>query len=353
MYENVTENEIKEKMLNAVPSDICKLEGSFIYDAISPVSMELANAYMMFDVFYENVFAQTASGEYLDRRSNEFGVYRKDGTKARGKAYFTGSDGVYDANILIQTQNGLRFKTTEPLKLEGGAGTAAIEAVEIGKKYNVLPNQIIEFPMQVNGISTAVNITPVTGGGDMESDEELSKRLLTKVRYPSTSGNVNHYKLWVLETPGVGDVKVIPSVQEVGTIKLILIDNDKKAVTPEIVEDVKNHIEEERPIGVKVIIESAVPKEIQINVGVNLYGNYSLDDIKAVYKKSIEDFINEITFKEDEIIYKKVGSLLISIPGVKNYENLTINSLGNDIILMENEVAVLKSIELYSLPKEG
>ncbi|MBZ9637523.1 baseplate J/gp47 family protein [Clostridium sp. FP1] len=353
MYENVTENEIKKRMLNEVPSDICKLEGSFIYDAISPVSMELANAYMMFDIFYQNVFAQTSSGEYLDKRANEFGVYRKEGAKARGKTYFTGADGVYDTNILIQTQNGLRFKTTEPLKVEFGRGTAQVEAAEIGKKYNVLSNQIIEFPMQINGISTVINITAVTGGGDIENDEELLKRLLTKVRHPCTSGNANHYKLWALETPGVGDVKVIPSVKEVGTIQLILIDNDKKAVAPQIVEEVKNHIEDERPIGVKVIVGSAVPKEIEIKVGVSLYGDHSLDDIKEVYKKSIEDFIHEITFKEDEIIYKKIGSLLISILGVKNYENLTINSLDRDIILMENEVAVLKGIELYCLPKEG
>ena len=49
MYENQTEDVIKQRMLDVVPSDLDKREGSFIYDGISPAAIELALAYIELD----------------------------------------------------------------------------------------------------------------------------------------------------------------------------------------------------------------------------------------------------------------------------------------------------------------
>lgn len=47
MYEAQTEAAIKQRMLDAVPSDLNKREGSFIYDALGPAAIELALAYIV------------------------------------------------------------------------------------------------------------------------------------------------------------------------------------------------------------------------------------------------------------------------------------------------------------------
>jgi uncharacterized phage protein gp47/JayE len=351
MYENQTESNIKQRMLDNVPSDVCKLEGSFIYDAVSPVSTELAAAYMALEIFLQNIFAQTSSGEYLEKKAAEFGVCRKKGTAAKCKVIFTGIDGAYPANIIVQTKTGCQYKTTAELTISSGVGAVDVKAVEIGSKYNVPEQTIIELPMQITGITSIKNLEPAEGGTDVEKDEDLLKRLTTKVQCPSTSGNINHYKLWALETDGIGDVKAFTLPEEPGTIKLIVIDNNKMPVSPEIIVKVKKHIENERPIGANVVVESAVEKLIKVSVKVDLLPGYNEDEIKKLYEHKLDEFRKEVAFKENTISYPKIGSLLFSIPGVKNYDNLTVNGIVENITLQENEVPKIQVDTLLAYKK--
>ena len=41
MYENVTYEEILKRMLDRVPSDVDKREGSIVYDALAPAAVEI------------------------------------------------------------------------------------------------------------------------------------------------------------------------------------------------------------------------------------------------------------------------------------------------------------------------
>ncbi|MCL6560735.1 MAG: baseplate J protein, partial [Firmicutes bacterium] len=76
MYEDQTVAAIKQRMIDAVPSDLDKREGSFIYDGLSPAAIELALAYIEMDRVIKLGFAQTTYGQYLDYRAAEHGVTR-------------------------------------------------------------------------------------------------------------------------------------------------------------------------------------------------------------------------------------------------------------------------------------
>ena len=56
------------------------VEGSFLFDAIAPCVAELYEVYLYIDELEKRVYADTAYGEYVDKRCAEHGIYRKTAT---------------------------------------------------------------------------------------------------------------------------------------------------------------------------------------------------------------------------------------------------------------------------------
>ena len=92
MYENVTYEDILQRMLDRVPENMDKREGSIIYDALAPAAVELQLMYIEFDVILKETFGDTASREYLIRRAAERGITPQPATYAFLKAKTVPSD---------------------------------------------------------------------------------------------------------------------------------------------------------------------------------------------------------------------------------------------------------------------
>ena len=110
MYKDQTYEVIKERILDGNISNIDKKEGSFTNNMISPIAVEFARTYMEFEHILNILFVTDSYGEYLDKKANEFGIYRKMGTKANGIVRVYGSeDTVIPRNATITTNTGLVF----------------------------------------------------------------------------------------------------------------------------------------------------------------------------------------------------------------------------------------------------
>lgn len=347
MYENQTFEAIMQRLLSKVPSDVDKSEGSFIYDALAPVALELAQAYAELDRILQIVFAQTSYGEWLEKRAAEFGIYRKAGTKATGQVKFTGNDGtIIPAGTLVQTESGLQFQTKAEVTIQGGVAIADIEAVEIGSQYNVPANTITELPVSIVGVVSVTNEQATTGGTDEEDDASLLNRLLVKVQTPATSGNANHYKLWALEVAGVGDVKVFPLWNGPGTVKVLIIDSNKQPASADIVNAVATHIEENRPIGAQVTVVSAQPLTINVSATIVRDTNYTLEQVTTNVRNKITEYLKSIAFKQNFVSYAMIGSLMLDNTGVLDYSNLSVNGGTTNIAIGDEQVAVLGQVVL-------
>ena len=111
---------ILQRMLDRVPIQIDKREGSIIYNALAPAAAELAQMYILLKNNIDLVFADTAVDEYLDRLANQVGITRNEATYAIKKGLF------YDAdNNLMDINIGERF-TIEDLVYK------AVEIIETG-----------------------------------------------------------------------------------------------------------------------------------------------------------------------------------------------------------------------------
>ena len=80
-------------------SDVDKRVGSIIYDALAPLCLELAEAYVKMDIMNDQDYLLTATGENLDRRVYDYGIIREEAVKTQKigvfKAYQLNPDGSY------------------------------------------------------------------------------------------------------------------------------------------------------------------------------------------------------------------------------------------------------------------
>lgn len=348
MYEDQTFETIMTRLLNSVPSEIDKSEGSFIYDALAPAAIELTQAYIQMDRVLQLGFVQTTYGQYLDYRAAENGLTRKEATKATGIITITGANGTTaPVGTLFSTGGGVPFQTTAEVSIgEAGQIDVAVEAVFAGTSGNVAAATITQIPVSIPGVTGVTNSNPTSGGTDEESDSAFLERLLEKVRLPSTSGNTAHYKQWAKEVAGVGDVKVFPIWNGPGTVKVVVIDVNKQPAIGDIVTDVTEYIEEVRPIGATVTVISATGVNIDVSATVTLTASAVLADVQTAFEAALLTYLKEIAFKQDYVSYAQIGSLLLDTLGIMDYDTLTINTGTGNISIGDTQVAVKGTVTL-------
>lgn len=345
MYENKTFDYLINEMLDNVEADIDKSEGSLMYDALAPVAMELEETYIEMDEILKRGFAQTSYEEYLDMKCAEFGVTRKQGTKANGQVTFSGADNtVIPINTLIQTESGLQYLTTSQTTILNGTAVVNIESNDIGVIYNVPANTIIEIPISITGIASLTNSAAITGGTEVETDADLLTRLLLKVQTPATSGNANDYKLWAMSVDGIGDVKIFPLWNGAGTVKVCVIDSNKQPANSTLVTAVQTYTEANRPIGANVTYEAAAPLALNISVNITRDTNYTSEQVVTDINKNITAYLYQIAFKQNYVSYGRIGSAILDSTGVIDYTDLTINSGTSNISVEDEKVAILGSV---------
>ena len=93
MFENQTYENIRQRILDNISIDIDKREGSFTSNMVSALAEELAKAYINMSDILSLGFIEDTFDTYLDKRVSEFGVYRKEGTKAIGEIKVEGKEG--------------------------------------------------------------------------------------------------------------------------------------------------------------------------------------------------------------------------------------------------------------------
>lgn len=338
---NTYEN-IKERILNRINTVLSKIEGSFINNTVSPISEELAKAYMNMEDILKLGFIEDTFYDFLDKRVGEFGVYRKQGTTAKGKLTATGREGTYIPNGTILYSNGLEYTVLNDIVLPTDE-KVEIEAIEVGYKYNLKENSTFTWLDDIEGLERLVLASDITSGTDIEKDEELLARFKKTVSNPSTSGNIYHYEQWALECEGVGKAKVYPLWNGNGTVKVMIIGSNNKPVNEDLVNTCKEHIESEMPIGCELTVTTPTILEVNINANVDILEGYTIEEVKAEFNVELDKYIKTI---DNELIYSKIYGILAKIEGVNDLIELKLNDDVSNISISEDKIINISSVEI-------
>ena len=343
MYSQQTYEVIKQRTLDNISLDIDKREGSILNTLASANAMSLAKAYLDMSDIMSIGFIEDGFDNFLDKRVGEFGVYRKLGTKATGQIKVTGKEGTVISNGTYFLCNDLRFIMLNDVVIGEEDNICYVEAEEVGYKYNLSSGNTFTLIDKIEGVESLINEEAFKNGVDIESDEDLRKRFIKVVNNPSTSGNKNHYEEWALETNGVGRAIVYPLWDGNGTVKVMVIGNDNKPVSEDILENARLHIEENMPIGCQLTVITPTNLNIVINSSIELKESYDLEEIKVEFEAKLNDYLKTVT---NELTYSKVYGLLANILGVEDISSLTVNDNNINISIAEDKIINVSSVEL-------
>lgn len=350
MFEDVTYEDILQRMLDRVPDTMDKREGSIIYDAIAPVAVELQNAYMEFDFLLNECFADTASLEYLIRKAAERGLSHKEATSAVLKAVVTPTD--------VEIELGSRFSlnTLNYVVIEKMPdGEYKVECETPGVEANAYFGSLIPIDY-IAGLETIEITELLTPGKDEEDVEELRERYFQTLNSQAFGGNITDYKEKMLDVPIVGGVKVTPVWNGGGTVKLTVIDNNYGVPSDENIQTVQNIIDPYghqgegyglAPIGHVVTVEGAEGVKIDITTNLTYVEGWSWDDCKDQLGEIVDEFFTDLTKDWDAdnetsliIRISQLESTILKCVGVLDIEGTLLNNAASNVYLNKFQIPV-------------
>lgn len=335
-----------------------RIEGSFASDNIQAVAKEILKYYDYVDFLQDQHYAETAIGDYLDKKAKEVGVFRKKATKANGLVTFEGKKDTYIPKGFKVYSDSFTYITTEEGYIgEEGEIDLNVEAEKEGSAYNLVSNSIYKFDGGVYGLVKVYNKEPIRNGTDLENDDLLRERTLLRMRYPGTSGNQYHYMHRAMEVEGVGRVKVFPVWDGPGTVKVSILDSNQRVANENLIQSVKKHIDNDgdrkgeslAPIGALLTVTTANIKALNVTGRVILQPGSKLEkeEIAKTLKDDLQSYIDKnISYKTSRLTTAKVIDILYGIEGVLDIDGLTVNGSNDSVIFLDEEIPFVESVVL-------
>ena len=295
MYENITYEEILGRILDRVPEDIDKREGSIIYDAVAPLAVEILLFYNQLYCMLNETYADTASENYLLRRCEERGIFRKPAVKSKITAEFLPDD----INVINKrfSCDGTTFRALEEIR----NGIYILECETAGPAGNIFAGNLIPLE-NIAGLSSSSILELFSRGEPAEDIENLRHRFLESLKAQSFSGNISDYKEKANSVSGVGGVKVYPAFFGGGTVKLVIIDSVYKKPSQTLVQLVKNVFDPEdgngvglAPIGHSVSVFGVENVEVSVSFNCIPSENYTYQFLLPFFEKVIDDYFCELS----------------------------------------------------------
>lgn len=340
--------------LAKVPAGIDTREGSIIYDSLAPTCYQLADFIMQLKNILLETFVGTASGEYLDYRAEETGLQRIQATKAIARARLIRDDGS-PFSVAI----GSRFSSMgdDPvlytvIASEKEAGIYQLQAETAGDSGNKYIGVLLPLD-NFNGLAEAVLTDIIIPARDIETDDELRKRMVDAKEIVTFGGNITDYYHLASEIQGVGAVQVYPVWDGGGTVRLVILNDTYTAASETLVERVQQLIDPSSdhqgigyaPIGHKVTVAAPTPQRIDVEFELTLNLGISYTQVAGNINQVIEDYFDKVRRAWDVrtdsgyecwIFRSQITAAILSVLGVANVQSLKLNGMEADMQLKLN-----------------
>ncbi|HBG5350317.1 TPA: baseplate J/gp47 family protein [Clostridioides difficile] len=355
------EDSVHERMLSNF-QDVSTLEGDFIYDATRPTAEQIAELKQLgLQNNLKIAFPQTSYGTYLEWLGECKGVFKNQPTKATGVITFTGVQGTIITKGTIVTtvatdeKQSIEFELLET-KTIGENETVDIKAESriVGTIGNVSKGSISVLLGSISGVKSITNKEDFRGGTDIEDEEHFRERVLVAEQEDKLSGASSDYIRWAKEVDGVGYAYVVPEWNGAGTVKVLILDKNRKAATQELIDKVQEYIyplnisegenrDGKAPIGALVTV--VTPDTLLINVKASfIFSNgFSEETVLNNLKTKIDKYLDKIDLGGTvsyNAIQAIVGSMMLTDEGIEDFSNLTINDVKENIKLQDQVVGI-------------
>lgn len=345
MYESKTFETLLKEKLATVSEKFDKREGSIIYDALAPNSLESAMIYVALDTILNETFADSASREYLIKRCAERGITPQSATKAIGY-------GVFNQAVEI----GARFScdpynwvVTEQVDSTKYYLTCETE----GESPNAYTGNLTPIDY-IQGLTSAELTHIVIYGEDEEDTEVLRSRYLSSFDNKSYGFNRNQYIETVESMQGVGGCKPYRAWDGPGTVKIVITDTNYEPPTQELIAYVQTLIDPTKnsgdgeglaPIDHEVTVFGVTSTQIDISTELTFATGWSFESALPYIKNAIDSYFKELNTNwslQDNILVRiaQIETNILALDSVVDIANTKLNSVANNFLLNSDEVVV-------------
>lgn len=345
MYEDKTYEAILQEKLARVASSLDKREGSIIFDALAPNSLESAMIYVALDTVLNETFADTASRDYLIKRCAERGISPLPATAAVGVGEF--SMGIpIGTRFSCDKYNWVVTEQIESLKYYLTCETAGADPN--GYTGQLIPIEYIE------GLATAELTAIVINGEDEEATETLRLRYLNSFENQSYGFNRGQYIEVTEALPGVGGCKPYRAWDGPGTVKLVITGSDFQPPSSTLINTVQTAIDPTQnsgdgvglaPIDHEVTVVGAGGTAINVSTTLTFTAGWDLNECLPYIEAALDAYYKELNStwsKEANLIVRisQIESRLLALTGVTDIAGTTINGESTNLTLDKDAVAV-------------
>ena len=314
-----------------------------------------------------------ATGEWLTLTASQ--VYETDRVEATAGTFtatLTNTSNVpytfnlNDVRLLCEANGGKTYlnTNTSPVNLAAWSGSGAYPtctlefvAEEVGTASNADVGQINQLASPLPGV-TATNSSPCAGT-DEETDTALVLRCRESVARLSPNGPADAYNYFAKSTVrgdgtncGVTRTKVSQPVTTPGSLIVYLASTAGPVASTDVALVQTNLLENCVPTGITCTAASAVVRNVSVSANVYLSPSSTATaaEIADQVQEALEAYFESLPIGGISLLAGAGGYVLldmliatIAAANTSQIVQVTISSLGQDVLLAANEVAVLVS----------
>lgn len=397
MYEKMTDDFLRERMLARVSDRLDKRPSALIYDTHEAVANELAILYVELEYLLKNSYGDTAAREFLILLCRDRGISPDAATKAVLRGKFM-PEGIVRA--------GQRFNIGEinyvftGRRVEDEEGGWEVQCEKAGTDGNGYLGRMLPVEYAA-GLETAELTELLVPGRDEEDTEALRKRYFESFREHAFSGNRADYLAKVKGMEGIGGVKVarmwnadvhpsamIPT-KEVkewydsaihtlpkeaaawlsavyaagcekklvigGTVLVTVVDADDYGVVNDMlidrVQEALDPVENAgegwglAPIGHVVSVKSARPVEVEVRTTLAFEEGYGWNGLSTAIREVVDGYLLELrrgwADRVSTVVrISQIEARILAVRGVADIADTRLNGVAANLVLGEYDIPV-------------
>jgi uncharacterized phage protein gp47/JayE len=219
-----------------------------------------------------------------------------------------------------------------------------ITALDPGAAGNLVEGTPMDFVNPIPGIDTPAFVVSLTGGTDIETDDELRFRVLQRIRQPPQGGAAHDYVRWALSVPGCTRAWCEPNEMGIGTVTVRVLFDDLRADDdgwPQEIDliQVEDYIDTMRPVTVKDFWVLAPIKEF-IDVHIALL-NPDTPAVRASIESALQEMLYERAGPGQTIFATWKAQAIMNAPDVISFD---LTNWTDDYMPSPGYMAVLRDI---------
>lgn len=288
----------------------------------------------------QQMMYDTAESEYLDRWAAIWGVNRIPAQFATGNVTFTGTSGVtVPAGTELQRPDGALFTTDADVTLSSMTGTVSVTALEAGYAGNTANGTQLVLTTPIAGVNSTATASLLSNGVDIEGDESLRARLITRIQQPPQGGSKHDYVAWCLEVPGVTRAWAYPHSLGIGTVKILFVRDNDVSIIPDVTEvaAVQAYIDERRPVTAQVSVFQPVAAPLNFTLSVVP----STLAVKAAVIDELTDLIARESVPGGVLYISHIRAAISAAVGETNYDLI---SPSVDVALAAGQLTIMGTV---------